>query len=255
MTEPRHGVLMSDESDRATELAFGPIASAYRPCKIVLDMVLSCLLLILAAPLILALVIVVRMTSRGPAIYRQIRLGMNGLPFTIYKIRTMTHDCEKESGPRWSTREDPRVTRLGRFLRRTHLDELPQLWNILRGEMSLVGPRPERPELAAKLEEAIPDYRRRLAVRPGITGLAQVYLPPDVDLEGVRRKLVYDVYYVNKMGLVLDLRLLTSTALFLAGMPFFVSCRLLRVTRQSKIEGAYPTGSGEFTAIPQAQSA
>jgi lipopolysaccharide/colanic/teichoic acid biosynthesis glycosyltransferase len=121
--------------------------------------------------------------------------------------------------------------------------------------MSLVGPRPERPELAARLEEAIPHYGLRLNVRPGITGLAQVYLPPDIDLEGVRRKLVYDLYYSREMGFWLDLRLLASTALFLVGMPFFVSCRLLRVPRQSRIEGAFPSLSGEFDTMPQANSA
>ena len=105
------------------------------------------------------------------------RLGKNGRPFRLHKIRTMRHDCEKATGPRWAVPGDPRITPLGRFLRQTHLDELPQLWNVLRGEMSLVGPRPERPEFVPDLEQAIPHYRDRLLVRPGVTGLAQVQLP------------------------------------------------------------------------------
>ena len=156
----------------------------------------------LAAPLILLAMALVKLTSRGPAIYRQVRAGLGGRPFTIYKIRTMAHDCEARTGPVWATADDPRVTPLGRFLRRSHLDELPQLWNVLRGEMSLVGPRPERPEFVAQLQRAIPDYRRRLQVPPGVTGLAQVQLPPDTDLAGVRRKLVYDLYYIRRMELL-----------------------------------------------------
>ena len=113
---------------------------------------------------------------RGPVIYSQTRLGQCGRPFTIYKIRTMLPNCEATTGPRWSTADGPRITPVGQFLRRAHLDELPQLWNILRGEMSLVGPRPERPEFVTQLEQAIPCYRERLAVRPGVTGMAQIQL-------------------------------------------------------------------------------
>jgi hypothetical protein len=118
------------------------------------------------------------------------------------------------------------VTRLGRILRRTHLDELPQLWNILRGEMSLVGPRPERPEFVPALERAIPRYRERLAVRPGVTGLAQVQLPADTDLESVKRKLQYDLCYVERCGLWLDLRIFLATALKMAGVSFAALARI-----------------------------
>ena len=135
--------------------------------------------------------IVVKLTSRGPAFYTQIRLGQDGRAYAIYKLRTMTHDCEKLSGPQWSKKGDCRVTAVGRLLRRSHLDELPQLWNVLRGEMSLIGPRPERPEFVPRLERSLPHYRARLHVRPGVTGLAQVQLPPDTDLGSVRRKLAY----------------------------------------------------------------
>ena len=151
------------------------------------DVVIAGILMVLTAPLIFAAWALVRLTSRGPGFYSQIRLGLGGRHFRIYKLRSMAHDCERETGPRWSTRGDSRVTPFGRFLRSTHIDELPQLLNILRGDMSLVGPRPERPEIAAQLERALPCYRERLQIRPGVTGLAQVQLPPDTDLDSVRR--------------------------------------------------------------------
>jgi lipopolysaccharide/colanic/teichoic acid biosynthesis glycosyltransferase len=189
------------------------------------DLVLGSLLLVLAAPLILALMVAVKLTSRGPAIYSQRRVGLRGAPFTIYKIRTMAHDCERATGSRWSTAADARITPLGRVLRRTHLDELPQLWNVLRGEMSLVGPRPDHPERVAHFDR-IPElrYRDRLAVRPGITGLAQIQLPADLDsdLEGVRDKLLHDFYYVKCHGFILDLKILTCTVAALCGVPFVV---------------------------------
>ena len=130
--------------------------------------------------------LLVRLTSRGPGIYKQARVGKDGRKFMMYKIRTMRQDAEAASGPMWTQAHDPRVTFLGRVLRKLHLDELPQLFNVLKGEMSLVGPRPERPEFVRVLAEAIPGYRNRLAVRPGVTGLAQVNLPPDTDIASVR---------------------------------------------------------------------
>src|SRR4051794_11192947 len=142
--------------------------------KPTLDLVMALVLLILTAPIMIAAMLLVRLSSRGPAIYSQRRLGLGGKVFTIFKIRTMYQDSEQHSGATWCLPGDPRVTPLGRALRFTHLDELPQLVNVLLGEMSLVGPRPERPEFLPKLERAFPDYRRRLAVRPGLTGLAQV---------------------------------------------------------------------------------
>src|SRR6185437_15316966 len=138
----------------------------YLSCKAVFDYVAAACLLVVTSPVILLAALLVKLTSRGPAFYTQTRLGQHGRPYTIYKIRTMTHDCEK-NGAKWATIADPRITRVGGLLRRTHLDELPQLWNVLRGEMSLVGPRPERPEFVPGLEQAIPHYRHRLLVRPG----------------------------------------------------------------------------------------
>ena len=166
-----------------------PTSAVIHPWKPAMDRVFAAVLLVPAAPVMLVVMGLVRLTSPGPMIYRQTRLGRGGRPFTMYKIRTMIHDCERLTGARWLTPGDCRVTPIGRFLRATHLDELPQLWNILRGEMSLVGPRPERPEIVPQLERVLPAYRERLRVRPGVTGLAQVQLAPDTDLESVRRKL------------------------------------------------------------------
>ncbi|MCA1685649.1 MAG: sugar transferase [Planctomycetia bacterium] len=202
-------------------------ATWYHPLKTVLDTLLASLLLLLTAPIILLLIGLVRLTSEGPGIYSQVRMGRGGRRYAIYKIRSMAHNCELKSGPQWSLAGDPRVTPLGRFLRKSHLDELPQLYNVLRGDMSLVGPRPERPEFVEKLEKAIPNYRTRLEVRPGITGLAQVQLPPDEHFDGVVRKVACDAVYVTSVSLWLDLRILAGTALKIAGVPFHVTSRVL----------------------------
>ena len=148
---------------------------SYEAVKPVVDFALAAVILLLSLPVIVVAAVMVKLTSRGPVIYTQDRLGLGGKVFTIYKIRTMYLDSERHSGPRWSLPGDPRVTPVGRALRWCHVDELPQLVNILRGEMSLIGPRPERPEFLNQLERALPDYRRRLTVRPGLTGLAQVH--------------------------------------------------------------------------------
>jgi lipopolysaccharide/colanic/teichoic acid biosynthesis glycosyltransferase len=205
--------------------------------KEVLDFALAVVLAVLAAPFVLAAAALVKLTSRGPVIYAQTRVGLNGRVFTIYKLRTMYHNCEAVSGVKWATKADPRVTPVGRFLRATHLDELPQLWNVLKGDMSLVGPRPERPEFVVQLGRQIERYPERLRVRPGVTGLAQVQLPGDTDLESVRRKLGYDLYYVERGGLWLDLRLILSTALKMLHLPFAVSRFLLAIPSGPAVEG------------------
>jgi lipopolysaccharide/colanic/teichoic acid biosynthesis glycosyltransferase len=221
----------------------------YAVVKRSVELVLSVALLILAAPVIVVFMALVRITSRGPALYRQSRVGLNGRTFVIYKIRTMVQNAEVSTGPRWTARNDPRITLLGSFLRRSHLDELPQLWNILRGDMSLVGPRPERPEFVLILERAIPRYCERLTVRPGLTGLAQVQLPPDTDFEGVRRKLTFDLYYIQHVDLWLDLKLLACTAMFLVGIPFVLSCRCLRVPTLETAEEARRSSDMEFEPL------
>ena len=200
------------------------------------DIVLAAFLLTATAPIMALAVTLIRLTSPGPAIYTQTRLGRNRRVFTMYKIRTMAHNCEALSGPQWATPDDPRQVPFGRLLRRTHLDELPQLWNVLRGEMSLVGPRPERPEIVAQLEPLIPSYSVRLAVPPGLTGLAQINLPADSSLDSVRRKVRYDSHYVLHLGAWLDLRLLITTATALVGVPPAVSRGLLRIPGPDLIE-------------------
>ena len=191
------------------------------------DVALALILAILTAPVLLVVMVLVRLTSPGPVIYSQTRMGLGRRLFPIFKVRTMYHDCERLSGPQWSTDNDPRITAVGRFLRRSHLDELPQLWNVLRGEMSLVGPRPERPEFITQLEKAVPSYSDRLQVLPGVTGLAQLNHPPDVDHNSVRRKLVADLYYVAHVGLWFDFRILLGTGMYLLGLPRGTTARLL----------------------------
>lgn len=193
------------------ESGFEPRAKRYLAVKPVLDFVLGLVLLVVTAPVTIVAAILVKLTSRGPAFYRQVRLGQDGQSYSIYKLRTMVDNAEAGTGPVWCRGNDPRITRVGAILRSTHIDEFPQLLNVLRGEMSLIGPRPERPEIAMTLECSVRFYGERLRVKPGITGLAQVRLPADTDIESVRRKLVHDLYYVNRCNLWLDLQILVAT--------------------------------------------
>lgn len=182
--------------------------------KQALDRLFGWLLLVPALPLIGLLIVLVRLSSRGPGVYSQVRVGKGGRPYTMYKLRSMRTDAEAKTGPAWSASgHDPRVTRLGYWLRRLHLDELPQLFNVVRGEMSLIGPRPERPEFVSLLADEIPGYLNRLMVAPGITGLAQINLPADTDFDSVRRKLVLDCEYIRTATLWLDVRILACTVL------------------------------------------
>jgi lipopolysaccharide/colanic/teichoic acid biosynthesis glycosyltransferase len=229
--------------------------SWYGLLKTTLDRLLALVLLTASAPVLLLAAVAIKLTSRGPVLYSQTRLGRGGRPFTIYKLRSMTHDCERQSGVRWCVARDPRVTLVGRVLRATHIDELPQLWNILCGDMSLVGPRPERPEFIPQLEKAIPRYRERLLVRPGLTGLAQVQLPPDTDLESVRRKLACDLYYVERLSFWLDLRILLSTPFHVLGIPFSVPRKLFRVPSGEAVQQAYEQGAAKGAAVPHLQPA
>ncbi len=220
-------------------LASPPPRGWYESTKSVCDFCAALFLLVLSAPILLAAALLVKLTSKGPWLYKQTRLGRNGQPYTIYKLRTMYHECEKHSGPQWSADGDPRVTWLGAFLRRSHIDELPQLFNVILGDMNLVGPRPERPEFFPGLEEALPLYRSRLQVRPGVTGLAQVQLPPDTDLASVRRKLAYDLYYVNNANPWMDLQILLATALHVVRVPYSVLGKIIFLPRDRDIEDAY----------------
>jgi lipopolysaccharide/colanic/teichoic acid biosynthesis glycosyltransferase len=198
--------------------------------------VLGAILLVPAIPAIMLCLLVVWLTSRGAPLYKQKRVGRGGRVFTIYKIRTMRVDAEARTGPVWTTSSrDPRITPVGRFLRCTHLDELPQLLNVVVGEMALVGPRPERPEFAQALAEEIPGYLNRLLVLPGVTGLAQVNLPPDTDFDSVRRKLLLDLRYIAQASFLLDVRLLLATAAPLVGVRAHWINRLLRLSCTTEI--------------------
>ncbi len=215
--------------------------------KRVLDIIVSLSMLIVLAPLLIFLVIIVKLTSPGPAIFHQTRVGLNfrkknkndrrknqvrlseiginddrrtqidrrdetgyGKPFTLYKFRTMTVDAEK-NGAQFAVQGDPRVTPLGRFMRKTRLDELPQLWNVLKGEMTLVGPRPERPEFIEGLSEEIPNYINRLGLKPGLTGVAQIVNGYDNNIEGFRRKVSLDLLYLQNCCFWNDLKILFKT--------------------------------------------
>ncbi|MBU4272896.1 MAG: sugar transferase [Planctomycetes bacterium] len=214
--KPHHTVAAPAWRVPAADLLRPP---AYFRWKVILDRTLAALLLAPGLPMIALMVLLVRLTSRGPGIFRQVRVGQRGRKFTIHKIRTMRHDAEAASGPVWTQARDPRITLVGRVLRKFHLDELPQLLNVLKGEMSLIGPRPERPEFVHVLAEAIPGYLNRLAVPPGVTGLAQVNLPPDTDLDSVRRKLALDCEYIRRAGPWLDIRLFSGTLLRIFKVP------------------------------------
>jgi sugar transferase (PEP-CTERM system associated) len=176
-----------------------------------MDLVLAALALVVAAPVMLVVAVAVRLTSRGPVLYHQARVGQHGRVFTVHKFRSMMDDAEAKTGPVWAHRDDWRITPIGRLLRRARLDELPQLWNVLRGDMSLVGPRPERPEFVRDLSEQIPYYGQRHVVRPGVTGWAQVRYTYGASTEDALMKLQYDLFYIKNISLSLDLFIIFST--------------------------------------------
>ena len=195
----------------------------------VLNVAVALLGLLLTFPLWVLIGIAIKLTSRGPIFYDQTRVGLDkrdtgirtndprrkqdlgGRPFRIYKFRTMSVDAERGTGAVWATGNDGRVTRVGRILRQYRLDELPQLINVLKGDMNVVGPRPERPAIVANLREKIPNYQARQRVRPGITGHAQVNLQYDASIEDVQRKLGYDLEYITRQGFWADLKIMAET--------------------------------------------
>jgi lipopolysaccharide/colanic/teichoic acid biosynthesis glycosyltransferase len=202
-------------------------------------------------PLIVLLILLIRVSSRGAAIFAQSRVGMRGRVFTLYKLRSMRMDAELITGPKWAALNDFRCTPLGRWLRATHLDELPQLINVIRGDMALVGPRPERPEFVDILTAQIPGYLERHSVRPGITGLAQILLPPDQTLDDVRRKLAVDLYYIRNRNFWMDFRLMTFTALRLVRVPAWVCGKILRIPA---LDAILETEPSEAMVVPHARS-
>jgi len=202
------------ESLRPSNLIFSTgfrVTRANRFAKRLLDVTLSALMLAALAPFLALVALIIRLDSAGPALFRQERTGERGGLFTITKFRSMRTDAEKLSGPVWAAEDDPRVTRVGRGLRKYRLDELAQLWNVLTGNMSLVGPRPERPYFVDQLQARIPYYVQRLAVKPGITGWAQVKYVYGSSEEDALEKLKYDLYYVKNCSVWLDLLILFET--------------------------------------------
>jgi lipopolysaccharide/colanic/teichoic acid biosynthesis glycosyltransferase len=195
----------------------------------VVNVVLATIALILVLPVMLLIAIVIKLTSRGPVFYTQVRVGLDrrgdplnagnhrrtqdigGAPFRIYKFRTMCVDAENGTGAVWATKKDPRITLVGGFLRQYRLDELPQLINVIRGEMNIVGPRPERPTIFAELRETIQEYPLRQRAKPGITGLAQINHHYDSCLEDVQKKVQYDLEYLRKQGVAEDLKIMLKT--------------------------------------------
>lgn len=226
----------TDSEPSTGEVQATPYALTKRPFVRAAGVVIG----IVLAPVILLLVMLVRLTSPGPGLYRQRRIGLHGEEFTIYKIRSMRHDAETLSGPVWAAKHDARVTPLGRLLRYSHLDELPQIFNVVRGEMDFVGPRPERPEIVEDLVPLVDGYQNRHVVLPGITGLAQVNLEPDQEIDCVRKKVAADLYYIENASLYYDLRLLSATILRIAGLRYHHGARLLRVTLPSSIRKGVP---------------
>jgi len=192
-------------------MIMGFVRRTYATLKRGIDIAAVILGAILLSPLLILIALLVRLTSKGPIFYEQTRVGKDGQLFDMYKFRTMKSDAEKDTGPVWAAQNDSRLTPIGGFLRKTHIDEIPQLINIFKGEMSLIGPRPERPLFVEKFKCEILDYEKRLAVKPGITGLAQVWHRYDETIEDVRKKIKYDLLYIKKYCLWTDIRILLRT--------------------------------------------
>ena len=179
--------------------------------KRVVGFVLSALMFLCLSPLLILVSLVIRLDSRGPILFSQERVGENGEIFTIYKFRSMRTDAETISGPVWAEEDDPRITRVGKIIRKLRIDELPQLWNVLKGDMSFVGPRPERPYFVEKLKQKVPYYNQRFAVKPGVTGWAQIKYPYGATENDALEKLKYDLYYIKNMSLIMDLMVIFQT--------------------------------------------
>jgi sugar transferase (PEP-CTERM system associated) len=189
---------------------FSSLRAFSAAAKRVFDVSASAVLLVLTGPVILLFALLVKFDSKGPAFFRQTRVGLYGQDFEVIKLRSMRTDAEA-AGAQWATKDDPRITRVGRFIRKVRIDELPQAWSVLKGDMSFVGPRPERPEFVADLEEKLPYYAERHMVKPGITGWAQINYPYGASIEDSRQKLEYDLYYAKNYTPFLDLLILLQT--------------------------------------------
>ncbi|MDB5699035.1 MAG: family PEP-CTERM/XrtA system glycosyltransferase, partial [Alphaproteobacteria bacterium] len=179
--------------------------------KRLFDLIASAVLLVVGTPLILITALLVKLESRGPAFFRQKRVGLYGQSFEIVKLRSMRQDAEVGGKAVWAQKDDPRVTRVGSIIRKLRIDELPQAWSVLKGEMSFVGPRPERPQFVADLEARLPYYAERHMVKPGITGWAQINYPYGASIDDARQKLEYDLYYAKNYTPFLDIVILLQT--------------------------------------------
>jgi exopolysaccharide biosynthesis polyprenyl glycosylphosphotransferase len=186
------------------------MSPAAKLTKRLMDVVISLLTLIILFPFLVIVSLLIKLTSKGPVLYKQVRIGKGGREFVMIKFRSMIENAE-EYGPSWSGESDPRITPFGRILRKTYLDEFPQLVNVLKNEMSLIGPRPERPYFVEQLKNEIPYYYKRLSIKPGITGWAQIKHKYDSSLEDVKTKIQYDFYYIENMSLKLDFKILINT--------------------------------------------
>jgi len=195
------------------KIIFHPLSAWDRFLKRTMDIVLSLLALVILSPILFVITLFIKIDSRGPVLYKQRRVGFRGKKFTLYKFRSMISDAEKHTGPVWAAQNDKRITRVGRILRPLRLDEWPQLFNVVKGDMSFVGPRPERSHFVERLKKEIPLYNLRLNVHPGVTGLAQVRHNYDRSIEDVKKKLEYDLEYVNKISLRLDTKIFLKTIL------------------------------------------
>ncbi len=182
-----------------------------RTLKKILDLFFSSLLLLICLPFFPLVALMIKLDSPGPVFYFQKRVGLNGKPFTIYKFRSMAMDSEKGTGASWASEDDPRITKFGAFMRKARIDELPQLFNVLKGDMSFIGPRPERPEFVAQISKVTPYYEERHAIKPGITGWAQVMYPYGASLGDSVEKLRYDLYYINNLSMFLELLIVFET--------------------------------------------
>lgn len=217
----------------------------YHRYKCYVDPILAAIMVVPATPIILIAALLTKLTSKGPAFYTQIRVGRDGRLFSIYKIRTMVQDAESGTGAVWASHGDPRVTVLGKILRKLHIDELPQLWNVLRGEMVLVGPRPERPEFVEVLDHKIKGYKLRLLVQPGVTGYAQLNLPSDKQVDDVRRKLSLDLEYIEQASVWFDFLLIFGTCFRFIKFTNKTPLRLLGIAREPE-----ESGWAEYFKVP-----
>lgn len=208
MPEPASVVILSGG---LIGVLFRYARAKFQQAKVVFDFLFSCLALIILSPLFLIIAAGIKLTSKGPVFYMQERVGKEGHLFNIIKFRTMVDEAESKTGAVWAQKSDPRLTPFGKLLRDHHLDEIPQFINVVRGEMSIIGPRPERPHFVNQFEKSIPGYNKRLKIKPGITGLAQTRQSYDVTLEDVKRKLAMDIMYMKEMCWIVDFRIFLQT--------------------------------------------